>query len=102
MCRALDQTFMCVACHSLAAAPFCMPLLQLMRNEFDGLTFDCSPPGACPTPDYNGETALQQFSIADKGPITQNLGILFGLLWGYLFVAYIALLMSVRRAVGGK
>lgn len=49
-----------------------------------------------------GDDIIKQFGFSDKGSIEQNCGILFGIMWGFLIMAYIMLWVNVRRMVSSN
>jgi hypothetical protein len=68
-------------------------------NEFTGLVYNCPTPQACNgIVPYTGEDTLVELGFTNNGTIASNLGILVALLFGYLVLAYIALVFTVRRS----
>ncbi|MEW5304769.1 MAG: hypothetical protein WDW36_007357 [Sanguina aurantia] len=79
--------------------PYISPMrygfIVLAQNEFSGLVINCSPEQKC-APGYSGESVISLLGFDSVGGIEQNLGILFAMMCGLIFLAYIALWNAVR------
>jgi len=77
-------------------SPIRYGFVATVKNELEGLTFECPPaPAACAFP--TGERAIQQLGIEDEGSVGINLVWNLLLVIGFLSMAFLLMWRSTRK-----